>query len=115
LTARLLDFAPAAWHAYQDLRVGEIGGRLKQALEQLANDPALVRADPRSCRYLIIEKRLRQAAEVWGLLLDAQDGARWLVVWRETPSVIEIGYVGSAPRTREVADQRPPYPPDGCL
>jgi hypothetical protein len=105
LTARLLDFAPAAWHAYQDLRAGEVGGRLKQALEQLASDPALVRADPRSCRYTIVEKRLRQAAEVWGLLLDGQDGDRWLVVWRETPFVIEIGYVGLAPGTREVADQ----------
>jgi hypothetical protein len=105
LTARLLDFAPAAWHAYQDLRAGEAGGRLRQALEQLASDPALVRADPRSRRYTIVEKRLRQAAEVWGLLLDAQDGARWLVVWRETPSVIEIGYVGLAPSGQQVADR----------
>lgn len=94
---RLLDFAPAAWQAYQGLRAGEIGGRLKQALEQLADDPALVRADPRSCRYMIVEKRLRHAAEVWGLRLDARDGAHWLVVWRETASVIEIGYIGSAP------------------
>ena len=54
---------------------------------------------------VISERRLRQAAEVWGLLLDAQDGARWLVVWRETPFVIEIGYVGSAPGIREIADQ----------
>jgi hypothetical protein len=104
LNARLLDFAPAVWQAYQRLRAGEVGGPLKQALEQLADDPALLHADPRSCRYLIVEKQLPQAAEVWGLLLDAPGGTRWLVVWREMASVIEIGYIGSAPGTREIAD-----------
>jgi hypothetical protein len=106
LNARLLDFAPAVWQAYQRLRAGEIGSRLKQALEQLADDPGLLRADPRSCRYLTVEKQLPQAAEVWGLLLDAPGGTRWLVVWREIASVIEIGYIGSAPGTQEAADQR---------
>jgi hypothetical protein len=107
LTARLLDFAPAAWQAYQRLRAGELGSRLKQALEQLADDPAHARADPRSSRYLIIERRLRQAPQVWGLLVDAPDGARWLVVWREIGSVIEIGYIGPAATAQEAAYQHP--------
>jgi hypothetical protein len=105
LNARLLDFAPAAWQEYQRLRAGEIGGQVKQALEQLADDPALLRADPRSCRYLIVEKGLPRTAEVWGLLLDGPGGTRWLVIWREMASVIEIGYIGPVPGIREVADQ----------
>jgi len=103
LTARLLDFAPAAWHAYQSLRAGEIGSRLRQALEQLADDPALVRADARSRRCLVIEKQLQQAAQVWGLPVDAPDGAHVLVVWREIGPVIEIGYIGPVPATRKAA------------
>jgi hypothetical protein len=103
LTARLLDFAPAAWQAYQRLRAGEIGNRLKQALEQLADDPALVRADPRSSRCLTIEKHLRQTPPVWALPVDAPDGARWLVIWREKAPVIEIGYLGPASGTQEAA------------
>jgi len=101
LTARLLDFAPAAWQTYQRLRAEEIGSRLKQALQQLADDPALVRADPRSNRCLIIEKQLQRAPQVWGLPVDVPDGARWLVVWREIGPVIEIGYIGPAPSTQE--------------
>jgi hypothetical protein len=100
MTARLLDFAPAAWQAYQRLRAGEAGSRLKQGLEELADDPALVRADARASRCLIIEKQLRQAAQVWGLPVDAPDGAHVLVVWREIGPVIEIGYIGPAPSTR---------------
>ena len=96
MTARLLDFAPAAWQVYQRMRAGEIGNRLKQALEQLAEDPALVRADPRSSRCLNVEKQLRLGPQVWGLPVDAPDGARWLVVWREKAPVIEIGYIGPA-------------------
>jgi len=74
LTARLLDFAPAAWQAYQRLRADGMGSRLKQALEQLADDPAPVRADAHSHRCLVIEKQLKQAAQVWGLPLDAPHG-----------------------------------------
>jgi hypothetical protein len=96
LTPRLLDFAPAAWEAYQGERANEMGSRLKQALEWLTADPAAVRADPRSRRYQVIEKQLRQRAEVWGLLLDAPDDSRWLVVWREAGYVVEIGYIGPA-------------------
>jgi hypothetical protein len=103
LTARLLDFAPSAWQAYQSLRAAETGGLLKQALLQLADDPTLVRADPRSSRYVIIEKQLRQAPQVWGLFIDAPDGARWLVAWREIGAVIEIGYLGPAPSTPEAS------------
>ena len=105
MTARLLDFAPAAWQAYQRLRVGEADLRLKQALEQLADDPALVRADARASRCLIIENQLRQAAHVWSLPVEAPDGAHWLLVWREIAHVIEIGYIGPLPRTQEAATE----------
>lgn len=103
MTARLLDFAPAAWQAYQRLRADEIGSRLKQALEQLADDPAVARADPRSNRCLIIEKQLRQTAQVWGLTVAVPDHAPWLVVWREVGPVIEIAYIGPVPSTRKAA------------
>jgi len=96
LTPKLLDFAPAAWQAYQGQRAHAMGSRLKQALERLTADPASVRADPRARRYQIIEEQLRQPPEVWGLLLDAADDTRWLVVWREIEQVIEIGYIGPA-------------------
>ena len=105
MTARLLDFAPAAWQAYQRLRADEMGSRLKQALEQLADDPALVRADARSSRCLVVEKQLKQAAQVWGLPVDAPDGAHVLVVWREIGPVVEIGYIGPAPGTHEAATE----------
>jgi len=105
LTDRLLDFAPAAWQAYQRIRAEEIGSRLRQALEQLADDPALVRADSRSNRCLIIEKQLQRAPQVWGVPVDAPDGARWLVVWREIGPVIEIGYIGPARSTQEAATE----------
>jgi hypothetical protein len=112
LTARLLDFAPAAWQAYQRLGAGGVGSPLKQALEQLADDPALVRADTRASRCLILEKQLGQAAHVWGLPVDAPDGARWLLVWREIAHVIEVGYIGPVPSTQEAAaengDDAPP-------
>jgi len=101
LTAWLLDFAPTAWQAYRDLRAGELGSRLRQTLERLADDPAVMRADPRSTRYPIIEKQLRQAPQVWGLTLDSPDGTGWLVVWREIAPVIEIGYIGPAPGTHD--------------
>jgi hypothetical protein len=96
LTTRLLDFAPAAWHAYQGLPAGELGSQVKRALQRLAADPAAVRADPRSRRHQIIEERLPQAPQVWGLPVDTP-GGRWLVVWREMATVIEIGYIGPAP------------------
>jgi len=105
LTARLLDFAPAAWQAYQRLRADEIGSRLKQALGQLADDPALVRADPRARRCLVIEKHLRQTPQVWGVPVDAPDGGHWLVVWREMGPVIEIGYIGPVRSTHEAATE----------
>jgi hypothetical protein len=96
LTTRLLDFAPAAWQAYQGQRAHAMGSRLKQALEWLTADPAAVRADQRARRYQIIEELLGKPPEVWGLLLDASDDSSWLVVWREIEPVIEIGYNGPA-------------------
>jgi hypothetical protein len=100
LTPRLLDISPAAWRAYQGLPPGELRSRVKRALERLAADPAAVRADPRSRRHPIVEERLQQAAQVWGLPVDAPGGTRWLVVWREVVNVIEIGYIGPAPGQR---------------
>ena len=97
MTARLLDFALAAWRVYQGLPAGELGGRVRRALQRLAADPAAVRAGPRSRRHQIIGERLSQAAQVWGLPVDAPGGGRWLVVWREMAHVIEIGYIGPAP------------------
>jgi hypothetical protein len=97
VTARLLDFSPAAWHAYQGLPAGELGGRVKRALVRLAADPGVVRADPRARRYLVIEERLPQPAQVWGLPVEVPGGGRWLVVWREVANVIEIGYIGPVP------------------
>jgi hypothetical protein len=94
MTHRLLDFAPAAWQAYQGQRAHAMGSRLKQALERLTADPAAIRADPGARRYQIIEEQLRQPTEVWGLLLDAPDAPTWLLVWREIEPVIEIGYIG---------------------
>jgi hypothetical protein len=110
VTARLLDFAPSAWQAYQRLRADGTGGVLKQALVQLADDPTLVRADPRASRYVIVEKQLRQAPEVWGLFVDAPDGIRWLVAWREIGPVIEIGYIGPGPGAQPDPDQDPGIP-----
>ena len=109
MTARLLDFAPSAWQEYQRLRADGTGSVLKQALEQLADDPTLVRTDPRSSRYAIIEKQLRQAPQVWGLFIDAPDGdgIRWLVAWREIGPVIEIGYIGPGPSAQADANQDP--------
>ncbi len=100
MKARLLDFAPASWQAYQGLPAGELGGQVKRALQRLAADPAAVRADPRSRRHPIVEERLQQAAQVWGLPVDAPGGTRWLVVWREVVNVIEIGCIGPAPGQR---------------
>jgi hypothetical protein len=97
VTAMLLDFAPAAWEAYQSQRASELGARLRKALERLTEDPAAVCADPGSRRYQIIEDALRNGPEVWGMPVDAQDGCPWLVVWRGTARVVEIGYIGPAP------------------
>ena len=105
MTGRLLDIAPGAWQEYQRVRDSELGSLVKKALEQLADDPALVRANPRSSRCLIIEKQLRQAPQVWALPVDGPDGAYWLVVWREIAHVIEIGYIGTARNTQEAAEE----------
>lgn len=107
MTGRLLDFAPAAWQAYQRRRAGELGGALKRALQRLTEDPAAVRAGPRAQRYQIVEDQLRQPPPVWGLVIDAPGGTRWLIVWREMAPVIEIGYIGPAPG--QAADD--PCPP----
>jgi hypothetical protein len=93
----LLDFAPAAWEEYQRQRTSDTGARLRGALERLTENPEAVRADQRSRRYQIIENALHQAPEVWGLSVDGPGSTEWLIVWRETSRVVEIGYIGPAP------------------
>lgn len=100
MTSLLLDFAPAAWEEYQRQRPSELGSRLRHALEQLTEDPEGVRASPGSRRYQIIEDRLRQAQEVWGMPVHGPGSTAWLVIWREMARVIEIGYIGPAPGIR---------------
>jgi hypothetical protein len=93
----LLDFAPPAWEAYQRQRDDELGARIRLTLERLTENPAAVCADPRSRRYQVIEDALRARPEVWGTPVDAPDGSSWMVVWRWTERVVEIGYIGPAP------------------
>lgn len=99
MTSLLLDFAPGPWEEYQRQRASELGTVLRSALERLTEDPEGVRADPGSRRYQIIENGLRQAPEVWGMLVQAPNSPAWLVIWREMARVIEIGYIGPAPGT----------------
>ena len=99
MTALLLDFAPGAWEEYQRQRAGEMGARLRLALERLTENPEGVRAEAGSRRYQIIEDGLQQPPEVWGMAVEAPDSAQWLVIWREMARVIEIGYIGPAPDT----------------
>ncbi len=95
----LLDLTPAAWEAYQSLRSNgkELGERIKQQLERLVDDPAAVRASAASRRYQIVERRLGGGPQVWSLPVVAPDSDTWMIVWREMPNVIEIGYIGPAP------------------
>lgn len=108
MTGLLLDFAPSAWEAYQRQRDDELGIRIRQALERLADDPTAVCADPRSRRYQVIEEALRQRPEVWGTPVDAPDGSSWMVVWRWTERVVEVGYIGPAPGHPAPGNDRPP-------
>ena len=101
MTALLLDFAPLAWETYQRERGDELGARIRQALERLTDDPTAVCSDPRSRRYQIVEDALRDGPQVWGMPVDAPDGTLWLVVWRWTDRVVEIGYIGPAPGSAE--------------
>jgi hypothetical protein len=95
----LLDLAPSAWEAYQSLRANdeELSGRIKQQLEQLLDDPEAVRAGAGSRRYQIVESRLGGGPQVWSLRVAAAESDTWMIVWREMPNVIEIGYIGPAP------------------
>ena len=104
MTPRLLDFSPAAWRAYQGLPAGELRSQVKQALERLAYDPAAMRTEPRSRRHQVIEERLKETAQVWGLPVNAPGSSRWLVVWREVANVIEIGYIGLAAEDKGQAE-----------
>lgn len=95
----LLDLTPAAWETYQSLRANgeELGERIKQVLERLIDDPAAVRADSGSRRYQIVERWLGGGPQVWGRPVAAPAGDSWMVMWRESAHVIEIGYIGPAP------------------
>ena len=103
MTGLLLDFAPPAWEAYQGQRGDELGASIRAELQRLADDPEAVRADPRSRRYQIIEDALRGKPEVWGTPVDGPDGTSWMVVWRRTERVVEIGYIGPAPAAGDPA------------
>ena len=95
----LFDLTAPAWEAYQSLRAngGELAEHIKHGLEWLIEDPAAVRAHPACRRYQIIERRLGGGPQVWGLPVAAANGDSWLIVWRQMPHVIEIGYIGPAP------------------
>lgn len=95
----LLDLAPAAWDTYQSLRSNgeELGEQIKQKLERLIDDPAAVRAGAGSRRYQLVERTLGRGPQVWSLPVVAPGSDTWMIVWREMPNVIEIGYIGPAP------------------
>lgn len=100
MTSLLLDLAPAAWETYRGARAGgdpDLGARLKRALERLIEDPAALRADPDSRRYRVVEERLREGPPVWGLHVRPAAGPPWIIVWRQMPQVVEVGYIGPAP------------------
>ena len=97
MTGRLIDFCPTAWRAYQSVRPTENGLAIRHALEQIASESALVRAELPAVRYQVVEEQLPRSAEVWGLPVDGFDGTQWLIVWREQPYVVEIGHIGAAP------------------
>jgi hypothetical protein len=87
---RGLAFRPDALDAYRALRAdrsGELGKRVKAALERLAADPGGARAE--SARWDSLE------GKVWSLPVAAPDDSTWLVLWAEQPpDVIEVFYVG---------------------
>ena len=88
-----LAFRPDALAAYRALRAqrsGELGKRVKAALERLAADPGGVRGE--SARWNSLEGR------VWSLPVTAPDDSLWLILWTEQPpDVVEVFYVGAAP------------------
>jgi hypothetical protein len=90
---RRLAFRPDALHAYRELRAdraGELGKRVKAALERLTDDPGAARAE--SARWDSLE------GKVWSLPVTAPDDSTWLVLWTDQPpDVIEVFSVGPAP------------------
>jgi hypothetical protein len=97
MSARLIDFSPSAWQAYQAVRITQDGPVIREALEQIASTSALERADLAPVRYEVVEERLPRTPEVWGVPVDGADGTAWLIIWREMPYVVEIGHIGTAP------------------
>jgi hypothetical protein len=92
-----LRLAPEPWAWYLALRSTDpssvLGRRVKQALEQLRDDPGAAKADSR--RY--------PRANLWALPLAGPDEARWLILWRLERGVIWVPYIGLAPGEQETS------------
>ena len=95
---RRLAFRRDALDAYRELwsdRSGDLGKRVKAAVEKRAADPGTARAD--SARWDSLE------GKVWSLSVAAPDDSAWLILWAEQPpDMIEVFYVGPAPREADV-------------
>ena len=91
--SRRLEFRPAALDTYRQLRAdpaGELGKRVKEAIERLIEAPGAARGE--SARWDSL------AGKVWSLSVTAPDNGVWLILWAERPTdVVEIYYVGPAP------------------
>jgi hypothetical protein len=88
-----LAFRSEALATYRSLRAdpsGELGKRLKAALERLIDDPGAARGE--SARWESLSGR------VWSLSVSDPDDGIWLILWAEQPSdLIEVFYIGPAP------------------
>jgi hypothetical protein len=88
-----LALRPDALAAYRSLRAdpsGELGKRVKAALERLIDDPGAVRAE--SARWESL------SGKVWSLSVSDPDDGIWVILWAEQSSgIIEVFYIGPAP------------------
>lgn len=86
-------FRPEALATYRSLRAdpaGELGKRVKAALERLVDDPGAARGE--SARWESL------AGKVWSLSVSDPGDGVWLILWAEQPrDVIEVFYIGPAP------------------
>jgi hypothetical protein len=91
---RRLEFRPDALAAYRALRAdlaGELGKRVKEALERLAADPGAARGE--CARWETLD------GKAWALTVSGPEGP-WLILWGDRPpGVVEVYYIGRAPGT----------------
>jgi hypothetical protein len=91
LTNRL-DLEPTALATYRELRsdpTSELGKLVRDVLARLRDNPAALRANRAATRF---------SNGVWGFLIEAPDGRRWLIAWDEIPpDLIKVHYIGLAP------------------